>query len=139
MMAIVLFFALFTTISLAATRDCTDFPPDHVQIECVIAPRGGRCHRDDVGGRLINVCSDRSSCSAWTGIDLIVSCEDSEDGTPLALYHRGSTQGLPNATWTFAEASVAEGLYECRDSNGSLITNRSVVFDGEHDKISEFL
>jgi hypothetical protein len=123
-----LYFGLFTTIILAE-RDCTDFPPDHVQLECVIVPRGGRCHKDSAGERQINACSDRAACVAWTGIDLIVSCEDSEDGTSLRLYHEGSTQGLPNATWTFAEASTAEGLYECRHSNGSLFANRSVVFD----------
>ena len=123
-------FGLFITNILAA-RDCTDPPPDHVKVECVIAARGGRCHRDNVGRRLINVCSDRAACLAWTGIDLIVSCEESGDGTPLSLYHKGSTQGFPNVTWTFAEASVAEGLYECRDSNGTLFANRSIVFDGK--------
>ena len=124
-----LFLANFST-----ARECTRRSSLHVAIECRIAPQGSSCFRHDEGDTQINTCDNRTSCLVWTGADVSISCappdEDSTAADSLSLYRENSTQSLANALWPFAESLGVEGAYECRFSNGSVFSRRSINFDG---------
>lgn len=127
-----------TGTSVVVGRCDNDSAPDHVRLECRISPRqdverSGQCYKWDEDGRLISACDDSTACLAWTGMQLVISCNTivGDDDLTLCLGNATETECKPNASWPFAVSAVG-GAYECKwRDNGSLFANRSIVVDGE--------
>ena len=117
-----------TGSSSEETADCGSVPTRSLpNFKCTISPKSSRsCSFEDTDQRALSACDD-GPCYAWTGMQLNVSC----DGDDSHIFFRGnSTLSGQFILWPFASTS-AEGLYECRSDNGSLVANRSVIIDGE--------
>ena len=65
-------------------------------------------------------------------MQLKISCNEEEgNSTYLDVYTENSTQGQRKLSWPFATKSIVEGVYLCRRrDDGALISNRSVIVDG---------
>ena len=110
------------------TADCGSAPTRSLpSFTCTISPKSNRsCSFEDTDQGAVSAYDD-GPCYAWTGMQLNVSC----DGGDSQIFFRGnSTLSGQFILWPFASTS-AEGLYECRSDNGSLVANRSVIIDGE--------
>ena len=123
--------ALFT--ANVAGNGCTISPPDHVRFECRIVTEESGCFKYEEGDWLINQCDYSSACHVWTGVQLDISCGDDYSADPsLELFRDNGTVGSHVLSWPFATSSAVEGLYQCRRrSDGSVVSNRSVIVDGE--------
>ena len=128
----VLFFALCVAavatgrVSAGAGGCGSDYISVHPKLECRIAPKGSQCYYAEHEG--LSVCDYSKPCSAWTGMQLNVSCGDEDS---QILFRDNSTFSSGHrVSWTFA-ASAAGGLYECRNATGSFSANRSVIVHGE--------
>ena len=112
-----------TGSSSAETRSCKNLGGGNPKLECRILPKDSRCYYDGP----VNVCDYRHPCHARTGVQLNVSCGDSDSQISLP---GNSTLSGHRISWPFASAA-AEGVYECWSANGSLLANRSVIVDGK--------
>ena len=128
---------LVTCLTLAAatpTGRCDANPPRTSALECRIAAADEPCFLDPHYSRgwTLDSCSDRASCYVWTGMQLKISCdEEGGNSTYLDVYTENSTQGQRKLSWPFATKSIVEGVYSCRRrDDGALISNRSVIVDG---------
>ena len=99
------------------------------KLECRIAPNGSQCYTEVIDQRMLDLC-DRYPCLALSGMQLNVSC-DVDDSQILFRGNVNSTLSGKFISWPFPASSAAEGLYECRSDNSSLVANRFVIVDGE--------
>ena len=119
----------------AAAGSCDERAPNYLALECRISATNDRCYQYvDAEKTGVNTCSARLPCQVWTGMQLEVSCGDDEDASVAVqdVYRENCTQGRRNLSWPFASKSVVQGVYMCiRSGDGAVISNRSIIVDGE--------